>query len=239
MSCEEPVSPRRRGLILFNPKFSRQNNAQDQSESNSSSTFPKPRKYFDSADFFMREEMKNHDDASENPAKKTEAGGDKSVHHGSSLASECQTVTRTDSPDSVNKNVVPLILLRRSKSSAMINSADGTDEPPETLPTTVEVLNGPSSREIPSGESTPTSEPHDERVAALRGDSPSLDGNKSQSPLTQEEVRSLLIPRLNKTPAHEEPPLVVQTSSPKSLGSPLRTTDEDDEMPSENPSADK
>jgi len=221
MSCESPkeeklLSPRKRGLIHFNPKFSRQSGSPERSESTPSSAFPKPRKYFDSADFFMREEMKNHNSAGDSPSqKKGELNGEK-THHTSSLASECQTVNSAESTDPVNKNVVPLILLRRSKSSAMINSADGTDDEPENLPTTVEALNGPSNREIPaqnsSGESSP-SESHD----GSRSNSPSQD--KTPSPRTREEVRSLLIPRLTKTPSHEESSLA---SSPKNVGSPLR-----------------
>lgn len=235
MSSEDPMaSPRKRGLIHFNPKFARQNtngsappSSQDQSssESTASSTFPKPRKYFDSADFFMREEMKNHDNFGEKSSHKKKNG--EKTHHGSALASECQTVNRPGSPDSVNKNVVPLILLRRSKSSAMINSADGMDEAPESLPTTVEALNGPSNREIPQGSSSEGS-PSDSR-----GESPSLESSKPQSPRTREEVRSLLIPRLNKMPAHDESSLAVSSSSPRNRSSPLRLDDEAGEKPSD------
>jgi len=221
-SEDAPVSPRKKGLIRFNPKFSHQNGAQEQSDSSSSSsTFPKPRKYFDSADFFMREEMKNHNASDKADKKNTEHSGEK-THHSSSLASECQTVPRPDSPDSVgkNKNVVPLILLRRSKSGALKNSSDA-DEEPENLPTTVEVLNGPSSREIPSSSGS-----SNEGSPENRAESPSETGR--MSPRTREEVRSLLIPRLTKTPSSEESSLITSASSPRTGSSPLKTSEAED-----------
>jgi len=216
--------PRKRGLILFNPKFSHQNpngSSQDQSDSNPASSFPKPRKYFDSADFFMREEMKKDENKTE---QKGEENSEKN-HHGSSLASECQTVPRPDSPDSgTSKNVVPLILLRRSKSSAVINAADGTDEEPESLPTTVEVINGPSNREIPS-----TQNSSDENSPVMiRGNSPVIEEGKPMSPRSREEVRSLLIPRLNKVSAHDDSSsLGTPSSSSKTGSSPLKTYEDD------------
>jgi len=221
VQCEETVvSPRRRGVIQFNPRFGRPNNTQDQTDPNGPSAFPKPRKYFDSADFFMREEMKNHNSANKKTTKNGEVAGEK-THQGSSLASECQTVSCSESSDNVNKNVVPLILLRRSKGSAIGNSGDVMEDEPENLPTTVEVLNGPSNREIPSSTSSGEMTPTDDHV---RGDSPTLD--KSKSPRTQEEVRSLLIPRLNIT--HDESSLTVSSTPTSGLNSPLMSGDSSD-----------
>ena len=177
-------------------------------------------KYFDSADFFMREEMKNHNSANKKTTKNGEVAGEK-THQGSSLASECQTVSSSDSSDSLNKNVVPLILLRRSKGSAMGSSGEVIEDEPENLPTTVEVLNGPSNREIPasSGEATPTTDDH---VTGVHGDSP------TKSPRTQEEVRSLLIPRLNKIPNHDESSLTVSSTPSSGMNSPLASGDSSD-----------
>jgi len=242
MSCESSkteeglTSPRKRGLIRFNPKFTRQNSngsSQDQSEANPTSTFPKPRKYFDSADFFMREEMKNHNSSSEKKEQSGKSEGqsekpEKPVHHASSLASECETVGSESSSDNVQKNVVPLILLRRSKSSAVINSADGMDEEPESLPTTVEVINGPSSREIPtSSNSSNESSPNLTPVDNIHAESPSPEGGKSTNPRTREEVRSLLIPRLTKVPSRDDCSLAASASSPRNIDSPLKSSDDE------------
>jgi len=209
-----PASPRKKGLIRFNPKYtqsspsgSEKGKASRPGDIPSSTGFSKPRKYFDSADFFMREELKNKDGAkSSTQSDKPEPS--EAASRGSSLASECQTCgggssTGNDSPDSMCKNVVPLILLRRSKSSAMISSIDGTDTDQEKLPTTVEVLSGPLNREIPPARPPSTEESTDDlkgerysrRSVSVCEEKPAL--YSAPVPRTTEEIRSLLIPRLN------------------------------------------
>jgi len=209
MSAEEVqeeevlVSPRKRGLIRFNPKYTHSNpNAGD---APSSTGFSKPRKYFDSADFFMHEELKNKDGE-----KNVHACGEKQSQ-GSALASECLITNgsasgNTDSPDT-NKNVVPLILLRRSKTSAVISSYDGADVDPENLPTTVEVLNGPSNREIPpprppsadGSREQLKDERFSRRSVTVCGENPALEAGEYdvRSP---EEIRALLLSRSTAQP---------------------------------------
>jgi len=216
VATEEAVtSPHKRGLIHFNPKYSHRNTEESKVASDKTGTgmskdsattpgFAKPRKYFDSADFFMREELKG-----QNKQHVHGSAESKKQNEGSSLASECQTCSSNSSngsSDGMSRNTLPLILLRRSKESAMISSSDGTDTDQENLPTTVEVVTGvprkvsppPRSSSTGLSESELKDERHSRRCVTVCGDGPALEGSEYsvQYQRTPEEIRSLLMPRL-------------------------------------------